>query len=100
MITKEFIQSVHDEMPRILKKHGFEVERGSSEHETAGLSAKEYKKRMKEEATVLDSKLTELTSEYNSLVEKYNRLIKTLRELEKKSIRKAYEIINNLQRAR
>ncbi len=97
MINRDFIISVHNELPKILKEHGFDVERGSDDHETAGLSAKEYKRKMDKEASILDQRLNNLSDEYNRLADAYNNLIESKRRLEKHNLQAAYDIINHRQ---
>lgn len=55
LITREFIQSIHDKLPIVLRAHGFDVERGAVGNE-GGLSAKEYKKQMESEAKEISHK--------------------------------------------
>lgn len=100
LITRDFIISVHDELPKILQEHGFEVQRGTSNHETAGLSAIEYKKAMSQEASRIDQRLNELSNEYNRLAEAYNNLIIKKKQLEKHNLQLAYDTINCRQQVR
>ncbi len=100
LISKSFIISVHDELPKVLQSHGFSVERGSGGNISAGLDAKEYKKRMDIEASSLDKRIDFLVQEYNKLVEAYNKLVSIKKALEKRNYEKACEIIRNHQRAR
>lgn len=100
LITRDFIISVHNELPKILKEHGFDIERGSSDHVRAGLSAKEYKKAMDKEASLVDQRLNDLSNEYNRLAEAYNNLITQKKRLEKHNIQTAYDIINHRQKTR
>ena len=97
LITKEFITAVHNELPVILKGKGFDIERGSAEHATAGLDAKDYKKQMDKEAASLDERLESLTAEYNDLVDAYNDLLRSRKLLEQGNLKKAHEIINARQ---
>ena len=100
VVNMAFITSIHNELPTILQKNGFDVTRGSAEHDSAGLSAREYKKKMQEESAVLEGKLKELADNYNELVDRYNELLKTLKELERKNLKKAREILNHRQISR
>ena len=61
---------------------------------TDGLSAKEYKKQIKEESRELKKKLDEMIKEYNNLADKYNKLIEDKEVLERKNRNKGYEVIN------
>lgn len=100
MITREFITNVHDELPCILRANGFAVERGSDEHETAGLSAKEYKRQMDKEASEFDNHINVLSEEYNQLVDAYNELLRIKELLERNNLRKAQEVLNHRQISR
>lgn len=100
VVSRAFITSVHNELPTILQKNGFDVVRGSAEHESAGLNTREYKKKMQKKSAVLEGKLKELADNYNELVDRYNELLKTLKELERKNLKKAREILNHRQISR
>lgn len=97
LITREFLISVHDELPKILRTHGFDIERGSADHVLAGLDAREYKKAMEKEASLIDQRINDLSNEYNKLAEAYNNLIAEKKRLEKRNIHTAYDIINHRQ---
>ncbi len=97
LITRDFIMAVHNELPIILRKNGFDIERGTAEHTTAGLDAREYKKRMDKEAAALDERLNSLTDEYNNLVDEYNELVHSKKLLEQNNLNKAREIVNARQ---
>ena len=100
LITRDFIMAVHNELPEILRGHGFAIERGTSEHAMAGLDAREYKKCMDKEAAALDERLSSLADEYNQLVDDYNELVQSKKMLEQNNLRKAREIINARQISR
>ena len=65
LITREFIQSMHDKLPIVLQAHGFDVQRGEHGHE-GGLSAIEYKKQMENEAREISNKIDDMIKEHNS----------------------------------
>lgn len=45
MLTRDFIRSIHDNLPLVLQHHGFDVHRGQSVPERkSGRSAAQYKK--------------------------------------------------------
>ena len=95
LINRDFILSVHNELPKYLQRHGFNVERGSAEHEAAGLSTKEYKKAMDKEASLIDQRLNALSDEYNRLAEAYNALVIQKKHLEQRNMKLAYDLINH-----
>lgn len=99
LITREFIQSIHDKLPIVLQNHGFDVERGEAGHGSS-LSVKEYKKQMEQEAKELSHKIDDMVKEHNRLVEMIDRLRKTAELLKCGNLAKAQEIVARFQRGR
>lgn len=99
LITRDFILSVHNELPKILKMNGFDVERGKTKEQSkSGRSAKQYKRDMDNEAKLLDCKINDMIKEYNDLVEKYNVLTENCYQLEYGNYQKAQMIVSQLAR--
>lgn len=96
LITRDFIMSVHDNLPKILRKHGFLVERGEETKEKgkSGRNARQYKKDMDKEAKEIDNKINAMITEYNNLVERYNVLREDYIQLEYGNYQKAQMIIS------
>ena len=99
LITREFIQSIHDKLPIVLQAHGFDVERGAVGHE-GGLSAKEYKKQMESEAKEISHKIDEMVEEHNRLLEIIKRLREIAQQLELGNLAKARDIVSHHQKSR
>ena len=99
LITREFIQSIHDKLPIVLQAHGFNVRRGEQGHE-GGLSAKEYKKQMESEAKEISHKIDEMVEEHNRLLEIIKRLREIAQQLELGNLAKARDIVSHHQKSR
>lgn len=99
LITREFIQSMHDKLPIVLQAHGFDVQRGEQGHE-GGLSAIEYKKQMENEAREISNKIDDMIKEHNRLVELIQRLKEIALQLEHGNLSKARDIVARNQRTR
>lgn len=99
LITREFIQSIHDKLPIVLQAHGFNVRRGEQGHE-GGLSAKEYKKQMESEAKEISHKIDEMVEEHNRLLEIIKRLREIAQQLELGNLAKARDIVCHHQKSR
>ena len=99
LITREFIQSIHDKLPIVLQAHGFDVRRGEQGHE-GGLSAKEYKKQMESEAKEISHKIDEMVEEHNRLLEIIKRLREIAQQLELGNLAKARDIVCHHQKSR
>ncbi|WP_101875778.1 MobV family relaxase [Lachnoclostridium edouardi] len=73
IMTREFLTKLHDELPEILKKAGFEVERGTpvvaAEKAEKSRSIREYKKDMEKEKKELGRQIKALTLIKENLVE-------------------------------
>ena len=100
LITREFIMSVHNELPRILRENAFEVERGeeTTEKGKSGRSARQYKKDMDLEAKKIYNKIDDMVEEYNDLVERYNQLCEDCKQLEYGNYQRAQMIVAELVR--
>lgn len=85
LITRDFIRSVHDELPKVLRSKGFDIERGSYNPEKPRdrRTTKQYKKDMSKELIELNILIDELAEEYNSLAENYNALLRKRNALQK-----------------
>lgn len=85
LINRDFIQSVHNELPIILKDKGFDIERGSFNPDKPRdrRTTKQYKKDMAKELIELNILIDELAEEYNSLAENYNSLLRKRNALQK-----------------
>lgn len=96
LITRDFILSVHNNLPKVLREHGFLVERGeeTKERGKAGRSARQYKKDMDKEAREIDNKINVMITEYNNLVERYNMLREDYKQLEYRNYQKAQIIVS------
>mgnify|MGYP004641322801 FL=1 len=99
LITRGFIQSIHDKLPIVLQAHGFDVERGAVGHE-GGLSAKEYKKQMEIEAKEISHKIDEMVEEHNRILEIIKRLREIAQQLELGNLAKARDIVSHHQKSR
>lgn len=99
MITREFIQSMHDKLPLVLQHKGFDVERGESGRGSS-LSAQEYKKQMDIEMQELSHKIDSMVEEHNRLVDLINRLREIAQQLARGNLEKARDVVAQYQRNR
>lgn len=101
ILTRDFIRSIHDNLPLVLQHHGFDVHRGQSVPERkSGRSAAQYKKDMEKEKRELDKKLDSMITEYNKLVDYYNQLLNKAKALAERNYILAKEVIEERQRNR
>ena len=108
IMTRNFLFSIHDELPKRLQEQGFDVQRGDKvkveDKPLKGRSAKKYKADMEREKAVLDKQLDKMVNEkqqlhtdIEQLEEKKDKLLEDLAtKIEKKqeNIKKdlSYEI--------
>lgn len=98
--TRQKLIEIHDELPKILREKGFDVERGDrledlEDKSTINLSLKEYK--VFKEKAKLQNEFKELVNDYNHLVDVYNQSYRECVELKQHNIQMAQKVIANCQ---
>lgn len=101
LITRDFIRSVHDNLPLFLQQHDFNVMRGqSAPNRNSNKNVNEYKRAMEKESAIIDAKLNNLVIEYNQLVERYNKLLSKSKALKQGNIITARKLLEEWERTR
>ena len=71
IMTREFLRSIHDELPKRLQEQGFDVQRGDKvkveDKPLKGRSTRKYKADLEREKAVLDKQLDKMVNEKQQL---------------------------------